>query len=538
MVTDELKETKKILDILGYSTIEENNKIIIIDDNKKKIGYIFPQKDSTQGKFHFIIDSDAIQIDYVADEMSKLNFKRGGTLYFDSNCLGFRFVTKENDEYTFKLEDESSQDLEGAISVSRKYQEDEYDVFRSFTFKINEPGNSTLNFLKYDSETKNRKKFWDKGFNHLLAVVDKDSPDDLRVTAHNTLCRKGYHKIKPETTIEEYIFDQDYEINIFNNLRMEIIKLFPCKKDLLFELCKDKIEKYNLSTLFGIDKMKYELRLLDLLGYHYEKSPDEDKLLIIDDHGKEVGYTEWRNLGLKDLGVKICCGSGEGKVHTVIDSDTIKANFTRGKTDSKVYYLDVKGVGTIVFRFGKHTFLLDNSVLNICSDKYGHISINHRKGNEYGIIPGPNTFSLNYYYKYNGYEIREDMRYRNMDYSNRNLFKEYSYLLCYGKENEDILKHKGYEVWGSTDAKSITINPTVRDIRTHEFKDYDTKAQTVEEFAIEHGRGLELFDQIRDLLNVILPFKKELLYEIFKDKIDEFGYNILFYPEERKTKTK
>ena len=55
-----------------------------------------------------------------------------------------------------------------------------------------------------------------------------------------------------------------------------------------------------------------------------------------------------------------------------------------------------------------------------------------------------------------------------------------------------------------------------------------TNATTPEEFAIEHGRGIEIFKQAIKLANQILPFKKDIIYDYYKDYIDEYNLGILF----------
>ena len=78
----QLENTKKILDLLGYKLVRYNNVWTIVDDKNQAVGSIKPINVKGRVKYHFVIDSDTININYVHEDMFMLNFKDIGSIYF------------------------------------------------------------------------------------------------------------------------------------------------------------------------------------------------------------------------------------------------------------------------------------------------------------------------------------------------------------------------------------------------------------------------------------------------------------------------
>lgn len=341
------------------------------------------------------------------------------------------------------------------------------------------------------------------------------------------------------------------------------------------------MDKYDLS---------YEKRFLDLLGYEYiEDTPGKWK--VLDDNKKEVGYIEaYQNVDEDGNSYNKDC---EYIYHMVIDSDTISFDNERDY-DEQIYFFDVKeGNYDVYLQLGdKHLLGTDNEFITIhnkesLKDHKIRKAICFSKdfdSPDYGIINSHvNGIGVELTYPINGYIVEENMWFRNKDFTVGNDFKYYEYKLHHHLENEDYGEGTGYEISSflmrddqdklitkkdifekisemkrkekELNEEDIVVDKnnklhlfinTIKRVfnitpkRKHYFppeEDYPTNAKTPEEFAIEHGRGIEIFKQARALANQILPFKKDIIYDYYKDYIDEYNLGILF-DEYEKVNTK
>ena len=307
--------------------------------------------------------------------------------------------------------------------------------------------------------------------------------------------------------------------------------------------------------------LTYEKRFLDWLGYSIIDK-DENTWIINDDNNKEVGYIEYCPLihDSKEC-TTICDIDKKLGYHMVIDSDKIKYNSMRDE-DHKIYWFDVKGVGSVCLRLGEKSIMFFDEQLSIFSDVYGDYHLHLSDSCEYGLVDGTKSLKLNYNYKINGYDVTERTFLRNKDfkvtriprkifktkkdreqehelsYQARkadNWFKGYRYSLSYYKDEDGISSRnrQGQEIdaWCRFDEPE-NIHVTKRNYENPmDFILDTTDAKSIEEFAISDGRGIELFNRLRELTNTILPFKVDIFYEILKDHIEEYGLEILFGEE-------
>jgi hypothetical protein len=282
--------------------------------------------------------------------------------------------------------------------------------------------------------------------------------------------------------------------------------------------------------------LTYEKRILDWLGYTIEEK--DNKWIVKDNNSKEVGYIEYGPINYDPKDCYIVCYGKKIGYHMVIDSDTIKCNSARD-IDHKLYYIVVKGVGDLWLRLGDKIDYPMTEQFNLFSDIYGNYSLEIDDcGYEDGIInSGAHSVKFDYYYDINGYSVHEHSHFRNKEYSENNAFKTYEFGLSYKKENEEG-KSDGKELFAFTeiDDPEQTLHIDERDYKTDEFTTRNEENKTIEEFAIEDGRGIELFKRLRKLTNEILPFNVDVFYEILKDSIEEYKLEILFDEEKEKTK--
>ena len=307
--------------------------------------------------------------------------------------------------------------------------------------------------------------------------------------------------------------------------------------------------------------LSYEKRFLDMLGYTILEQ--NDKWIIKDDNGKEVGFIEY---GPVDFDGRECVIlydiKGHG-YHMVIDSDTIKYNSARD-IDHQIYWFEVKGVGNVIICLGKDRVIFSKWQLRVDSDIYGTYQL-HLDDDpfESGCINSSNSLIVDYSYKINGYDVNESSYFRNKDFNvpeinipkkifktkkdrfeeselsykahkEANYFQVYDYLLAYWKKDEK--QHHGEEIniWCAYDKPNV-MHVTKRDLeKPMKFLDMETAAKSIEEFAIADGRGFELFNRLRKLTNDILPFKVDIFYEILKNHIEEYRLEAVIPKEEEK----
>ncbi len=333
------------------------------------------------------------------------------------------------------------------------------------------------------------------------------------------------------------------------------------------------MDKYDLS---------YEKRLLDLLGYEYiEDTPGKWK--VLDDNKKNVGYIEaYIDTDKEDTPYT---KRDEYVYHMVIDSDTIHYDNKR-ELDEQIYFFDIKKDGKIEYdvfmQLGdKHLLGCDDEFITIYN-KDSLDNFNKRKcirilknfdSCEYGIVNEHiNGIGIDYCYPINGYTVEEDMWFRNKDFDeDSNLTKYYEYRLLYHPE-EDSDEREGYELSSTLmidrqdelftykrifEKQSVMLRKERelngedengnKKTKLHLFKEkrkhyfppevsYPTESKTPEEFALEHKRGIEIFKHGVDVVNQLLPFKKDIISEYFKDYIDEYNLGIFFDNEKKKVK--
>ena len=280
--------------------------------------------------------------------------------------------------------------------------------------------------------------------------------------------------------------------------------------------------------------LTYEKRLLDWLGYTIINE-EENKWIIKDDKDKVVGKIEYGPFD-KNKGCEVISYTNNG-YHMIIDSDTISYNSARD-IDHKIYRFKVKDIGSVCLRLGPKTYMCMNDQLAVFTDKYGDYYLKISKDSfENGVINSEiNALRIYYTYNINGYEVSERSHLRNKRYSDNNSFKSYRYELTYNKENEDANRN-GHNLFAYTDNYDPEQMLHIWEYDFGTKKDMiprEEKYKTVEKFAIEDGRGIELFNRLRKLSREILPFKVDIFYEILKDDIKEYGLESFFEEDIKK----
>lgn len=305
--------------------------------------------------------------------------------------------------------------------------------------------------------------------------------------------------------------------------------------------------------------LSYEKRILDLLGYTYEEQGN-DKWIILDDKGINVG-----SITAEEIDDDI-------KYTMTINSDTISYNDSR-IYDNETYGFRTKNGSLIYIRLGQYCrFIPDEPIISIYNEKYGDINIHfYEKSYESGIINSiVNSLTADYTYNMGEYKVSESVHLRNKEYSENNLYKSFQYSVVSRKGEKEKI---GYEKFGYTtiDEPNVLktwerrfedhnldrvaelakqneeIRQTLSDkilsaipflqrfrkinlwnLEKDNFEHSSELNKTVEDLVIEQQRGIELFFIIRYLVKELLPFKEDILYDLLKDKIEEYGLQCLF----------
>ena len=332
------------------------------------------------------------------------------------------------------------------------------------------------------------------------------------------------------------------------------------------------MEEYNLS---------YEKRIVDLLNYSIEQT-DKNKWIIKDENNNEVGNI----IAEKNEDSEI-------EYTSSIQSDII--TFTAKRVyDHKDYTFRNKNGYLIGISFNKSFFGYGPEISIYDDDgqykigQYITVNLGDTK-HETGLLSPcscSHGISVDYKYQINGYYVKEGVSFRNMDYSENNIYKTYSYELIYNKTENDT---NGYQllVYNSIDEpnklvvserkfedndlgrikrqaeenekekkriselgfferlieqiKASTKNQKKNKCYFFQNEKWDGREEenkTALEFAYEHGRGFELFNIVRSIIKEIMPFKEDIFYTVMKDKIDEYQLGFLFEEEKEKENTK
>ena len=284
--------------------------------------------------------------------------------------------------------------------------------------------------------------------------------------------------------------------------------------------------------------LEYEKRLIELLGYSIIGQKGVNHWYILDENKNHVGFIRYKKLhnANKKKGYEKTFG-----YHTVIDSSSIKYDFTRKLTDmhgKKLNYYDYSfdikrdnDIDNVEMSIGEYPYI------NLWSKKYGFMSFSI---NSRGL-------HLNYKSHTDNFKIEETVIYENIndDFWNDN---RYVYVIKYCKNNYDLSddKYKGItqrEISGmkfsSLDKKnSIGISERTwvgRILRTNR---KGVVEGTVEEMAIKHGMGIDSFNHFRFLINKIIPFKEDVISAMVPDDIIKNRCLSIFFDSNEKNNLK
>lgn len=269
-----------------------------------------------------------------------------------------------------------------------------------------------------------------------------------------------------------------------------------------------------------------EITFLDIIGYSYELD-GQNSWKILDEKGKNVGYIkiteEFRTYDTRVI--------RDFVRHMYIDSDIIHYDHSTSEGD-ELYDFDIKGFGKVFLSLGDRfvrKYGVDTKLLIRREDGSEEWSFGY-KGSYCYRCRAMCSVRVGYKYKINGYDVYENAIYGN---SRSNYDNIYDYTLGYSKDGERIETGLVGTAFSYEPTKlSVTERKINEDGETETLSEkYYEKDQSVEDFALEHGRVIELFNQLRYLTKEVLPFKRDILYEMMKNLIGLWGLEILFKEE-------
>jgi hypothetical protein len=246
--------------------------------------------------------------------------------------------------------------------------------------------------------------------------------------------------------------------------------------------------------------MEQETKFIEFLGYHLEDCKNYGSWSILDKNNKQIGYL-------------VC---SDKKYHTVIDSDNIKYdNEGELNDDFKNFKYKVDGKYKVEQTIKKETYIF-RSLRITCDNMIIHLTFS---------TSGCGHVELVYIINEKGYKMsqlleyyRDDSPYLSGCYHFSEWFK--SENLGVDDERHYITDYK-YDMmrghYSYYSGKHLVENKPI---------DFDGKA---DELAKEHGKGIELFNKVREVVNNIIPHDGDVFDDMFgEDTINYYHLNVFF----------
>ena len=272
---------------------------------------------------------------------------------------------------------------------------------------------------------------------------------------------------------------------------------------------------------------KYDIRLakrvVDLLGYKLVDSDKDNYWIILDDNDNDVGFIEFDKI-FQNSRIKI--SSPSILLVDVIPKEEKCFSFRfniadKGTVDIKLYRPDVEV--SLFYPAYINIETVKGEKLGLACHDYTELwETDPRSFREYGLY-------LSYKYPMGEYDVSEDVAYIDLDYSNLHLHKMYRYELEYGSSDYAGRIENLRAISKADDPDFLMVSKKSFRYKYGNDELLSSKEQTiidkrVKEYAKEHGRGREIFNYIRFMLNQMLPLKEDIFSEIFTEEvINEYG---------------
>lgn len=272
-------------------------------------------------------------------------------------------------------------------------------------------------------------------------------------------------------------------------------------------------------------EIKQEIVFLELFGYSYTKQKNDYRWIIGDENHNEIGSIQLEKR--KNEVTK----EDEYLFHTIIDSSLISCDFSRNITSEDDY-------GNYIFKVKRKDEKEDEVTLRL--GKYSRLYLDSE---EYGPLQF-NVFykgiHLDFYSKTDNHLFHEILTYYN-DPENQ----EYSYEIRYCDKDNNASNEKDNSIIISGLYTNKMNNPNEILLKEEEIREGKVARQkeeivngTIEELAKRHGMGINSFKHFRNLINDIVPMKKDLITTMLsKETIEELKL-LSFFPNQGKQKKK
>ena len=263
------------------------------------------------------------------------------------------------------------------------------------------------------------------------------------------------------------------------------------------------MEYYDIEYDSTLDK---EMEFIEFLGYHIDDCKISGSWVILDENNKEIGSL-----------------NTDGRVyHTIIDSDKIHYD-NKGVLNGcsfKGFSYEIKGKGKIRHRLTKESgsgtcrfieYNSDELDIYITATSHGskHLDVScHIKKND--LITDT---SMEYCYESGRYQYHDTCNSEKLSI------------------NESTFIYTDPPLFNYDPTKSLRINKSINGEWTT-----DIYNGSVEDFAKEHHKGIELVDRVRNIINEIIPHDGDILDYLFSEEVvDQCGFNMFFLNYEKES---
>lgn len=287
--------------------------------------------------------------------------------------------------------------------------------------------------------------------------------------------------------------------------------------------------------------IEHEQRLIELLGYNLIGPDRSNRWLITNEENQEVGFIQYKKLYNKNTKKNRPATFG---YQTIIESSEVTYqlvreinNPTNYITINKKYFykLGVKRENDTIDHLEIN--MEDNPSLKLYSKQYG--DINFEVDDE--------RMHLSFQSSTENFNIEESIIFRPNKEHGQEKIKEYIYQIRYCAKEKALSDEKSVtvrEIRGTYNPKYHEPNHiTISELTwvNGYIKTYikNEVIGTIEEMVAKHQMGIDAFNYFRLLINQILPFKEDIIYELLNDElIEERELSIFIKELETKNKEK
>ena len=268
------------------------------------------------------------------------------------------------------------------------------------------------------------------------------------------------------------------------------------------------------------NNMNHEKKLIEFFGYHLIGPNNSNRWKILNDKNNEIGFIQYKKLycGNKKKGYPKTYGY-EMQVH----NDIMNYNNQRKLTEKEDYFY-------IFDLYGNKKIELDLNTLPSLYITKNNSSFIRFSINNYGLYINLLTESDNY-------KVDQALKYENVNDNNNH--KQYSYIIRYCDKDHDLFDSRdgvsSNQIFIMKDNNEDQLRVSKKEYRDRRLE--STSAKMVdgdfEEAILNHELGIGCFNEVRALINELLPMNSDVISKLLNEDIIN-NYNLSIFTDNKK----